>query len=150
MRKLISRVFSKLLYLSNKRRCLQLVRRWQAYFIGDLTRVLNECVKNNDLPIASSDLNESDKSSIKSVWQQAVGTAPNEIFYRLLKCVHATTPSPRYVPDDLYYSHILPFLNPIDQCLVLEDKSKYGFWFKEEPRPIELVRRIRGGDRGVL
>jgi hypothetical protein len=50
----------------------------------------------------------------------------------------------RYIPDDLFYTRIGPFLNNRDYWLGIDDKNYYSLWYPEIRQPRTIVRKING------
>lgn len=119
------------------------MRQWHNYFIRE-QRLFYErfIVQNNRMPV---NLSLKAKQDIASLWRGVVDLVPDDSFYCIAKAMWNEEPNPKYVPDDLWFTNILPYVNPLSDALALEDKSKYGFYFSGYARPRELVRRIRGG-----
>lgn len=143
MKHLLLELASRFFLAVDRLRCRRYIRGWQAYFRRELQKALAGFVNQMGVS-ASLRLTEQEKVSVCKLWREKVGVAPDLTYYALLKVALGRSPDAHYVSDDLYYSHILPFLNPLDESRVLEDKSKYAFWFRDVERPRELVRMIRG------
>lgn len=118
------------------------MRRWRNYFIGEQCFFLERFVAANKC--GSTELLQKTKQAKDSFWKGAVGSAPDDSFYRIAKAMWGVEPDSKFIPDDLWFTNLLPYINPLADALVLEDKSKYGFYFSDVARPRELVRRIRG------
>jgi len=88
-------------------------------------------------------LSTAERASLRRFWEP-YGIHPGDTYYRLLKIYPGIAPDPHYIPDEIEYMHLLPAVNPIEDCRVLQDKSVYGFYFHDVRRPKEPLRCIRG------
>lgn len=97
-----------------------------------------EAVRGPAAPLASDE-----RAALDELWHGRYGIPYHDTYYRFTKLFTGRF-DPRYIPDDIQYLHILPVINPLSDCRVLQDKSVYGFYFPDVRRPHEVFRVVRG------
>ena len=144
MKTLLKRLTGALWMAVNRKRYRKHWHWWQqtAY---DCTMLapLEGFIRNSGVSKRDAELDRDVGQKIRQFWKFQVGEAARLEYYQILKVALKKTPDVHYIPDDVWY-YILPFLNPLDESRVLEDKSKYAFYFHDVNRPLEVVRKIRG------
>lgn len=91
----------------------------------------------------SAPLTMDERAALDGLWRGRYGIPVRDTYYRFVRLFTGRF-SPQYVPDDIQYLHILPAINPLADCRVLQDKSVYGFYFPDVKRPHEIFRTVRG------
>ena len=71
------------------------------------------------------------------------GQKPNIIWWRLL-ADETKVVDPRYIPDDMWFEHILPYYSNTTFRRCGEDKCYHGIWFPDAKRPYTVVANIAG------
>jgi len=89
-------------------------------------------------------LADAEFATIREFWRKNHALEVKDTVYRMVKRFTGNTPDPRYIANDVFFMDILPAINPLEDCRVFQDKSVYGFYFKDFKRPAELFRCIRG------
>ena len=92
-------------------------------------------------------------SVIRPYWRQFKVAVPKKYWFHLL--ANANRPfSPKHIPDDLWFGHIIPHYNNLIFAKALQDKCMYSVLFPEVRQPVTVVKNIAGvfydGDMRLL
>ena len=82
------------------------------------------------------------KNTILPYWAR-FGYRPKRLWFELYSSRDGIT-DPRFVPGDLYFSGLLPYLNNLHYWHAIHDKCYYDLWFSDVSRPTTVCRRISG------
>lgn len=82
------------------------------------------------------------KSIVIPFWKK-FGIKPKKYWYRLFE-MEGNKVDPRYIPDDIWFSEIIPKFCRIQFLTPYEDKCMYHIHFPELIRPKTVVKRING------
>ncbi len=82
-------------------------------------------------------------SVIRPYWKQFRTRTPKRYWFELLANEHRPF-SPKYIPDDMWFSHIIPHYNNLIFAKALQDKCLHSVLFPDIRRPVTVVKRIAG------
>lgn len=82
------------------------------------------------------------RQEILPYWKQ-FGHKPSKVWYQLW-CAKTGVADPRYIPDSLWYSHIVPYYSNTRFRRPFEDKCYHGVWFADCKRPQTVAMNIAG------
>lgn len=87
-------------------------------------------------------VDKSTRSCVSDYWG---GVRVDPKFIALYNAINNTDSfDERFVPDDLYYCYIDPFLNNTEVARWMDDKNYYDLLFKDVPQPEVLARKMNG------
>ena len=75
-------------------------------------------------------------------WQR-FGYEPEEFWFEFAGSRDGVM-DPRFVPADLFYTEILPYLNDPVLAKAVDDKAYYDMWFPDAKQAVTVCRRISG------
>ena len=82
------------------------------------------------------------KTQVLPYWKR-YGLKPKLFWYRL-HAVSETLVDPRYIPDDLFVSKIVPYFSNTQFRRFGEDKCLHGVWFPDVKRPHTVCANVAG------
>lgn len=87
-------------------------------------------------------LKRSDRKEIRAYWRR-FGQKPSKVWFQLW-CAKAGASDPRYIPDSLWYSKVVPYYSNTRFRRSFEDKCYHGMWFSDCKRPKTVAMNIAG------
>lgn len=82
------------------------------------------------------------QSKVVPYWKK-FGQKPEIIWWKLL-AEHTRVVDPRYIPDDMWLEHILPYYSNVSFRRFGEDKCLHGVWFHDVKRPYTVAANVAG------
>ena len=114
----LKRVLLKLYWFGTDCHRQWYVRKWEGFFDRLVLGVLSSYVRETGRTISDFALTSSGDLSLRELWEREVGRPPRDSYYRLTKHFGRGF-DPQYIADETWFEHILPYLQPIDECRVL-------------------------------
>lgn len=96
----------------------------------------------NNKDILSKKLTSDQRREIKEFWQK-VGIKPNDKWHRAYTSVNGIF-DPAYIPEDLFYSLVIPKLGNVQLSKSYADKNMYDKYFPYVNKPKVIIRNIHG------
>lgn len=90
----------------------------------------------------SPSLTKAEKQELKSFWGKYVKEKLPYSFYEVAKGVDRFDPT--YVSHCIFFTYIVPVLNPREEAYTLSDKGIYAFYFADVHKPLEIMKNIHG------
>ena len=82
------------------------------------------------------------RETVLPYWKR-YGQKPGMIWWRLWGA-ETKQVDPRYIPDDMWFEHILPYFSNTSFRRFGEDKCYHGIWFADAKRPETVAANIAG------
>ena len=81
--------------------------------------------------------------TIRPYWRRFGRPAPKRFWFTLF-CGRKDTVDPRYIPDDLWFSRIVPYYNNLIFAKALQDKCLHNLVLPNIKRPETVVKNVAG------
>ena len=111
-------------------RYLSLISQWQ-----------KENYKREESQTNSSRLTEKQKEQIKSYWGHLYDS---EIQYETFYNQYNDSFDPRFLPGNLYFRFLGPYLTTIRTARIIDDKNLYDYLINDIRRPVTVARVVHG------
>lgn len=99
-----------------------------------------KCLKN--VSIKNTDIDQQYKDKVLPFWSK-YGIKPKKMWYRLFADKYGNV-DPRYIPDDIWFSDIIPKFCKIEFLQAYEDKCMYHVHFPNLKKPETVIKRVNG------
>ncbi len=91
---------------------------------------------------ANPNLDREYRKFVKPFWKK-YGEHPSKAWYRIL-CDRSEHVDPRYIPDSIWFSRVIPHFNRLLFAQALQDKCLHNLMVPELRRPDTVVKRVSG------
>lgn len=91
---------------------------------------------------SSPKLTMDERKELKSYWKKYIKEDVPLAYYEVIKGIDKFDIS--YISHCIYFTYILPVLNPRAEAYALANKGIYSFYFSDVYRPTEVIKNIHG------
>lgn len=91
---------------------------------------------------SSPQLTMDEREKLKSYWKKYVKEDIPLTYYELIKGIDKFDTD--YISHSIYFTYMLPILNPRAEAYALANKGIYSFYFSDVYRPTEVIKNIHG------
>lgn len=116
----------------------QAIRAKKKYLASVLVSEAEECISM----IGGASDHEAYTGKVLPYWEK-FGYVPGEIWFQLAGSRDNET-DPRFVPHDLLYNEIVPYLNNMQFADAVTDKTYYEIWFPDARQAVTICCRAAG------
>ena len=113
------------------------------YFRKSLERFNKNLLKTMNDGGWSNKNRDRDYNDIVLPYWKKYGYAPKKFWFEL-NCSRDHHMDPRFIPSDLYYNELLPYINNLPFCYALQDKCSLDLRFPEVKQAVTVCRRMAG------